>query len=135
MNYLGPDEGEGIQVYIDGVLAVVDTGRDDETKAATDGKVVIGRRFSDRDYNYGEAIIDELMMFNQALSQQQVQDLYQSYLAQTTVQPEITTETLPDLPVGVNLIRYWSFDTDNNIGLNNGAMIVDEGKVSCDNIW
>lgn len=67
-------------MYIDGAEAATAPGFANLVSFSPgDGKVVIGRQFTDSDNFYSEAKIDELMMFNQLLSDQQIQELYEIY--------------------------------------------------------
>ena len=78
-NYVGPNNGQGIVVYMDGCEVGRHTTRLFVPRPPGDGKMVIGRRFTYSDNWYGAVMIDELMLFNHQLSEQQIQDLYNSY--------------------------------------------------------
>ena len=73
LNYLGPNNGEGIRVYINGVLA----GQDDQTSGTSkqpgDGGVVLGR--TNQNSNDGSVDVDELLFFNETLSVDSIQQL------------------------------------------------------------
>ena len=75
LNYLGPEEGEGIRVYYNGVQ----TGSDDTERLSTFqagvGRVAVGRLYTDTDSDYPGVDVDELMFFNESLSSQQILDL------------------------------------------------------------
>ena len=73
LNYIGPNYGQGIRLHRDGRL----TGSDDTSAGGHasqgDGRVVVGREFTDRGENkYGSVAVDELLFFNQTLSQQHI---------------------------------------------------------------
>ena len=72
LNYLGPEAGEGIRVYYDGVQA----GSDDTERLVTCpggvGRVALGRLYTDKDDHYPGVDVDELMFFNEALSVQRI---------------------------------------------------------------
>ena len=40
-----------------------------------DGRVVVGRIYTNSDRQYGSVDVDELLFFNQALGEQQIRDL------------------------------------------------------------
>ena len=78
MNYVGPDEGQGIRVYNDGKLIASDTTKTDETNLPSDGRIVIGRA----DLNhvgtpnffsfYASVEVDELLIFNRTLTEPEI---------------------------------------------------------------
>ena len=68
LNYIGPNNGQGIQVYHGGEPA----GRGD-TKSGLkhspgDGRVVLGRVFTDSNSYYASVDVDEISFFNKALT-------------------------------------------------------------------
>ena len=75
LNYLGPEDGEGIRIYYNGVQ----TGSDDTERLVNHpagvGKVALGRLYTDKDGDYPGVDVDELMFFNEYLSNQQILDL------------------------------------------------------------
>ena len=77
LNYIGPNDGQGIRIYEDGVL----TGSDDTKSLGRDpspqgeGRIVVGREFTHFDDKYASVTLDELLIFNQTLSDQQILDL------------------------------------------------------------
>ena len=80
LNYLGPDNGQGIEVYQDGVWA---KGSGDFTSSASrgpgDGHTVIGKRYTGVDGYYSSIIMDELLFFNNKLSAEQVQQIFRNW--------------------------------------------------------
>ena len=76
LNYIGPNDGQGIRIYLDGVL----TGSDDTKSLDRDpsppgeGRIVVGREFTHFDDKYASVTLDELLIFNQTLSDQQILD-------------------------------------------------------------
>ena len=77
MNYIGPNPGQGIQIHEDGVQ----TGSDDKVqetaeKQPGDGRVLVGRRFTDRNTEYSSVEIYELVFFNNKLTTKEVRMIY-----------------------------------------------------------
>ena len=68
LNYIGPNDGEGIRVYINGTQEDSDTAKNNNPKSAGDGRVVVGRWNTDRDDHNSSVQIDELIFFNRYLS-------------------------------------------------------------------
>ena len=75
LNYIGPENGEGCQLFLDGVLTGNDVTKTVDTFSTGHGRVVVGRVYTDTDQQYTGAEVDELLFFNQALSEQQVWDI------------------------------------------------------------
>ena len=75
MNYIGPDDGQGIQIYEDGVQTVSDDSKEVTSFPAGDGRVAIGRRTPRIDDKYVGVDVDELLFFNEKLTDQQAMDL------------------------------------------------------------
>ena len=75
-NFIGPAANQGIIVYTDGVEHV-DTHQKSAGMSHSPGvgRVIAGRTKPDVDSNYGSVIVDELLFFNQILSEQQALDL------------------------------------------------------------
>ena len=78
LNYLGPGDGEGIRIYYDGSEVASDTTKTARSRSAGDGRIVVGRWYIDRDENYASVEIDELIFFNQALTVDNIETLYQT---------------------------------------------------------
>ena len=72
LNYFGPNNGQRIQVYFDGVETARDATKVSKTFSGGDGKVVLGRQKTDSDEGYASADMDELLFFNTKLSNAQV---------------------------------------------------------------
>ena len=79
LSYIGPNYGQGIRVFKDGVLASYDRSRFSGTYIAGDARLVVGRKYVDRDDYYTSVEIDELIFFNEALSDDEVRELYNMY--------------------------------------------------------
>ena len=76
MNYIGPADGQGITVYTDGSLQGNDTSKYTRSWAAGDGRLVIGRWYTDRDQRYASVAVDELTLWNRTLTLQEIQAVY-----------------------------------------------------------
>ena len=73
LNYIGPSDGQGIRVY---GMEVLNGITQDAAHPAGDGRVVVGRRYTDQDTDYASMQIDELIFFNKALSTRDIKLLY-----------------------------------------------------------
>ena len=71
-NYIGPDNGHGIWIYFDGVETGSDTSRSSTSYGQGDGRIVIGRQFTNTDNSYASVELDELMLFNAKLSDPEI---------------------------------------------------------------
>ena len=76
MNYIGPADGQGITVYIDGALQGSDTSKATRSRQPGDGRVVIGRRRTNIDQKYESVMVDELTLWNRTLTLQEIQAVY-----------------------------------------------------------
>ena len=80
LNYIGPNNGQGIKVYFNGKESVA---RNIRTGSATfqngDRQVVVGRLLSNKDHSYASAQIDELIYFDTSLDILQIKAIYDSY--------------------------------------------------------
>ena len=76
LNYIGPNDGEGIRVYYNGTEVESDTTKTTRSYAPGDGRIVVGRSYTDSDKYYASMHIDELIFFNKALSTNDIKLLY-----------------------------------------------------------
>ena len=76
MNYIGPNNGEGLEVFQDGTLVegTQSGGNFDATKG--NGTLVLGKRYVDEDDNYAWIDLDELVFFNRKLTASEVMKIY-----------------------------------------------------------
>ena len=83
INYLGPNEGEGIRIYNNGIEVGNDTtkgnGRCTIDDCQPDGQIVVGRYFTRMDLQYVSLQVDELAFFNTALSEDEITMLSQHF--------------------------------------------------------
>ena len=92
LNYIGPNDGAGIKMYINGAEVARDTTKDthprpagteeesDTTKyggsySAGDGRIVVGRYYTNQDRYYASVQVDELLFFNQTLTAAEIEAL------------------------------------------------------------
>ena len=75
LNYIEPNNGQGIRIYHDSIL----TGSDDTMQVSNystgDGRVVVGRQETNNDFGYIGVDVDELLFFNEKLSDQEIPEV------------------------------------------------------------
>ena len=78
VNYIGSNEGEGVRMYINGEKMDSDTEKTAGhlTYSTGDGRIVVGRRRTDKDQDYVSVQVDELIIFNRTLSNVEVESIY-----------------------------------------------------------
>ena len=76
-NFIGPNDGQGIRLYYDGAEVAGDTTKTAVTKSIGDGRIVVGRYYTDRDEKYSSLLLDECIIFNNSLSISDIQMLSQ----------------------------------------------------------
>ena len=76
MNYIGPNDGQGIGIYYNGQEVTSSTTKEEGVYPAGDGRTVVGRRYTDQDRGYTSMQIDELIFFNKALRATDIKLLY-----------------------------------------------------------
>ena len=79
LNFIGPNVGEGIEAFKDGVLRARHRSGHSSTYTDGDGRVVVGRRYVSSSQNYAHVEVDEFIFFNQALLEEEVRELYNIY--------------------------------------------------------
>ena len=75
LNYIGPDDGQGIRIYRDGSPYYGSETKDGGNYSPGDGNVILGRYYEDfyQDSDpYTGASIDELLFFNETLNSTEV---------------------------------------------------------------
>ena len=75
LNYIGPNNGQGIRFYFDGVQVANDTRKRSTTTFAGDGRMILGKQGINVDARYASVDVDELLFFNETLSDQSIQDM------------------------------------------------------------
>ena len=78
LNYIGPNDGQGIRIYFDGLKVKSDTDKRARSYSAGNGRIVVGRKFTNQDRDYVSVEMDELIFFNAALRSDNVQSIYNS---------------------------------------------------------
>ena len=76
LNYLGPNEDEGIRGYFDGTEVAIDTTKYPFSYSTGPGRIVVGKLYTDRNEKFASVQIDDLMYFNQTLKRQEIETLY-----------------------------------------------------------
>ena len=76
MNFIGPNNGQGIEVYHNGQEMTSDAERGSSLIDVSSGTIVVGRYYTDRDERYPSVQVQELAFFNKALSLTQIQAIY-----------------------------------------------------------
>ena len=78
INFIGPNITQGIKVYNDGVqvggISRVQTGI---THIEGDGRIVFGRFYTDSAISYASTQMDDLLLFNQVLTETEIAKLSQ----------------------------------------------------------
>ena len=75
--YYGPNEGEGIALYLNGIQVANDTARATTSSVIPgSGKLVVGRKRSEINDRYASVEVDEILLFNRKLSAAEVQMIY-----------------------------------------------------------
>ena len=75
-NYIGPHDGQGIQIYMDGIQRGSDTSSS-SISTPEDRYIIIGRYYHDRDEQYASVQLDELIVFNATLTDSEITMLSQ----------------------------------------------------------
>ena len=76
MNYIGPKDGEGVRIYYDGEEVASRTTKSSNSYSPGDGKIVVGRFYTNLNGLYASVQVDELIFFNQTLSNDTIGLLY-----------------------------------------------------------
>ena len=63
-------------MFINGAEVARDTEKNPRSYSGGDGRIVVGRRYTDQDKNYASVEVDELVYFNAALTNDHVQSIY-----------------------------------------------------------
>ena len=72
LNYIGPNNGEGIRIYYDGTEVASDTEKTEWVYPAADGRIVVGRSYTNTDDLYGSVQVDKLLFFNHSLTPEEI---------------------------------------------------------------
>ena len=80
INYIGPD-GEGddaSMIFFNGTVVASETTKPAQSYSTGDGRIVVGRSYTNRDERYGSVEVDELIFFNAALTGSDVMSICNS---------------------------------------------------------
>ena len=74
LNYIGPDDDEGIQIYLNGMQYATDDTKETDNYSPGDGRVVVGRYYTNfyHEDEYEGVSVDELLFFNTKLDSDQI---------------------------------------------------------------
>ena len=78
-NFIGPNDGQGTELFIDGTLVGRDSTRHGGRFNDGDGTVVVGRMYTDNGKWYGSFNMDELVFFDRTLSAEEARLIYEMY--------------------------------------------------------
>ena len=77
LNYLGPNNGQGIEIYYNGVRKKTKSLKNTRSYSAGDGRIVVGWHYTNFDRLYYASMqIDELLFFNRALTAAEISNCY-----------------------------------------------------------
>ena len=76
VNYFGPNNGEGFNTYFNGNIAFTDNTIQEDNTTAGNGRIVIGKSFTEIDDYYTSLEVDEVLLFNKILTAQEINYLY-----------------------------------------------------------
>ena len=74
-NFIGSENGQGFISYHNGVNVLSDNSKDLNRWLPGDRKIVIGRLYTDDNEGYSSVHLDEFLIFNQALTEAQINRL------------------------------------------------------------
>ena len=78
LNCIGPNNGQGIRMFINGAEVASKTTKNDpsSTPSSGDGRIIVGRTFTNSYERYTSLQTDELVYFNQGLTTEEIIQLY-----------------------------------------------------------
>ena len=71
-------KGNGIWLFLDGIEKEGTTSKDQGTYSPGDGRIFVGKRYTDLNGSYVSMDVDEVIYFNKALSDEEISDLHMS---------------------------------------------------------
>ena len=72
LNFLGPNDEEGIRIYKNGKHVGNHTIITQSSSTESNGRIAIGRAFTEINNYYGSVQVDELLFFNHSLTEQEI---------------------------------------------------------------
>ena len=76
VNYIDPEDGQGIQMFFDQAEVSLGTHKNTFSRSAGDGRIVVGKYYTELDQDYASVMIDELIFFNKTLTNYEIEALY-----------------------------------------------------------
>ena len=77
LNFLGPNDEEGIRIYENGKHVGNHTIITQSSMTESNGRIAIGRAFTEIHNYYASVQVDELLFFNHSLTEQEIRMLSQ----------------------------------------------------------
>ena len=78
LNYLGPNNGEGVRIYYDGELKLEKSTPVRHVYSEGDRRIIIGKYYSIKNHvkhdMFASVQVDELLLFNEALNQDDISE-------------------------------------------------------------
>ena len=75
LNYIGQNDGHEIKIYCDGVQMASSNMTGPYRYLPGTGRVVVGRQYTNCDNNYASVDVDELLLFNETLTEQNIKHM------------------------------------------------------------
>ena len=75
MNYIGPNDGQGLRIYHNSILVANDTTLTSRQWYPGNRKIVVGRHYNGADHWYSSVQVDELYFFNRFLTEAEIRML------------------------------------------------------------
>ena len=75
LNYIGPQNGQGIRMFYDGTEVAHDTSLCCTPQQPGNGRILVGKPRIDLDNYYSSVQLDELIFFNRALTMEEIRAL------------------------------------------------------------
>ena len=72
MNFIGQDNGQGVRIYYDGELKATETSKYGSKYNPGDGRIVIGRYYSNSNVLYNSVQMDDLLFLNHSLDNTEI---------------------------------------------------------------
>ena len=77
INYIRFNGGAAIIIHDNNRQVTSDTTKTVKSYSPGDGRIVVGRQYTDKDSNYVSVQVDELIFFNEALTDKDVEALFE----------------------------------------------------------
>ena len=80
LNFLGSGDEHGIRIILDSEQVAIDKKINEEINSLGNGRIAVGRRFSESDERHASVQMDELLFFDEALTDAEITMLGKSML-------------------------------------------------------